>query len=95
MHTHVTFVPIPPPAFTRPDPPIVFHYTTGSKLRPGAAKAGWLVTPTVAAKNRAAKRDSRGMILGLRSGAVIPALSSTAHRLTSFCVKSAGEGRNA
>ena len=32
MQIHV-LIPVPPPSFTGPDPPAVFHYTTGMKLR--------------------------------------------------------------
>jgi hypothetical protein len=32
MQIHV-LIPVPPPSFTGPDPPVVFHYTTGLKLR--------------------------------------------------------------
>jgi hypothetical protein len=32
MQIHVTLIPLPPPD-TGPDPPIVFHFTTGSKLK--------------------------------------------------------------
>lgn len=32
MQIHV-LIPVPPPSFTGPDPPVVFHYTTGNKLR--------------------------------------------------------------
>lgn len=33
MKITVQLIPIPPPSFTGPDPPVGFHYTTGSKLR--------------------------------------------------------------
>ena len=32
MQIHV-LIPVPPPSFTGPDPPVVFHYTTGLKLK--------------------------------------------------------------
>ena len=32
MQIHV-LIPVPPPSFTGPDPPGVYHYTTGLKLR--------------------------------------------------------------
>ena len=32
MQIHV-LIPVPPPSFTGPDPPVVYHYTTGLKLR--------------------------------------------------------------
>jgi hypothetical protein len=33
MQIHFTLVPIPPPDSTGPDPPVVYHFTTGSKLK--------------------------------------------------------------
>ena len=33
MQIHVTLVPIPPPDSTGPDPPVVYHFTTGLKLK--------------------------------------------------------------
>ena len=33
MKIHVTLIPFPPPNATGPDPPVVYHYTTGLKLR--------------------------------------------------------------
>jgi hypothetical protein len=33
MQIHVTLIPVPPPDSTGPDPPVIFHYTTGLKLR--------------------------------------------------------------
>ena len=32
MQIHV-LIPVPPPSFTGPDPPVVYHYTTGTRLR--------------------------------------------------------------
>jgi len=32
VQIHV-LIPVPPPSFTGPDPPVAFHYTTGLKLR--------------------------------------------------------------
>ena len=33
MQIHVTLVPIPPPDSIGPDPPVVYHFTTGQKLK--------------------------------------------------------------
>jgi len=32
MQIHV-LIPVPPPSFTGPDPPVIYHYTMGLKLR--------------------------------------------------------------
>lgn len=49
MQIHV-LIPVPPPSFTGPDPPVVYHYTTGVKLRSiinsGAIKPSTAHVPT-------------------------------------------------